>query len=114
MLGARLSGILLLMNCVVCPCRTAEPCRFELIDTSLRQRFTAPRSDEHERPMRAGEQPRKEAAESAGLGLSPVNVAANGSNLQAYGGCDVRYAQQLGADFVIAGECKRSPASSLT
>jgi len=33
--------------------------------------------------MRAGEQSHKEAAESASLGLTLVNVAAHGGNLQA-------------------------------
>ena len=32
-----------------------------------------------------------------------VNAAAHGTNLQACGGCDVQYAQQLGADLAITG-----------
>ena len=32
-----------------------------------------------------------------------MNAAAHGSNLQACGGCDVRYADQIGADLVLTG-----------
>jgi hypothetical protein len=56
--------------------------------------------------MRVGDQLRKELAESGKfrlLDVSPVNAAAHGSNLQACGGCDVQYAQRLGADLVITG-----------
>jgi hypothetical protein len=42
------------------------------------------------------------------LDIAPVNAAAHGSNLQACGGCDVQYAQQLGADLAITGVVKRS------
>jgi hypothetical protein len=37
------------------------------------------------------------------LDIAPVNAAAHGSNLQACGGCDVQYAQRLGADLAITG-----------
>ena len=56
--------------------------------------------------MRISDQLRKELAESGKfqlLDIAPVNAAAHGSNLQACGGCDVQYAQQLGADLVITG-----------
>jgi hypothetical protein len=49
---------------------------------------------------------RKELAESGKfrlLDIAPVNAAAHGSNLQACGGCDVKYSQQLGADLEITG-----------
>ena len=79
---------------------------FELLDTSLQGQMNGPRRDEHERLMRAGEQLRKELAESGKfqlLDILPVNAAAHASNLQACGGCDVRFAQQLGADLYITG-----------
>jgi hypothetical protein len=79
---------------------------FELIDTSLQGEINGPRTDEHDRLMRVGEQLRKELTESGKfqlLDISPVNAAAHGSNLQACGGCDVQYAQKLGADLVITG-----------
>ena len=57
--------------------------------------------------MRAGEQLRKELTESGKfqrLDISPVNAAAHDSNLQACGGCEVRFAQQLGVDLCIIGQ----------
>ena len=41
------------------------------------------------------------------LDISPVKAAADGSNLQACGGCDVQYAQRIGADLVITGVMKK-------
>ena len=79
---------------------------FELVDTSLQGEMNGPRSDEQGRLMRVGDQLRKELTESGKfhlLDISPVNAAAHGSNLQACGGCDVQYAQRLGADLVITG-----------
>lgn len=79
---------------------------FELVDTSLQGEVDGPRRDEHDRLMRAGDQLRRELAESGKfhlLDISPVNAAAHGSNLQACGGCDVQFAQQLGADLAITG-----------
>jgi hypothetical protein len=79
---------------------------FELVDTSLQGEVDGPRGDEQDRLMRAGDQLRKGLAESGKFHLvdiSPVNAAAHGSNLQACGGCDVQFAQKLGADLVITG-----------
>jgi hypothetical protein len=79
---------------------------FELVDTSLQGEVDGPRADEHDRLMRAGDQLRKGLAESGKfhlLDIAPVNAAAHGSNLQACGGCDVQYAQKLGADLAITG-----------
>jgi hypothetical protein len=79
---------------------------FELVDTSLQGEVNGPRTDEQDRLMRAGDQLRKGLAESGKFHLvdiSPVNAAAHGSNLQACGGCDVQFAQTLGADLAITG-----------
>jgi hypothetical protein len=79
---------------------------FELVDTSLQGEVNGPRTDEHDRLMRVGEQVRKDLAESGKfqlIDISSVNAAAHSSNLQACGGCDVQYAQKLGADLVITG-----------
>ena len=79
---------------------------FELVDTSLQGEVDGPRRDEQGRLMRAGDQLRRGLAESGKfvlLDVAPVNAAAHGSNLQACGGCDVQYAQQLGADLAITG-----------
>jgi uncharacterized protein DUF2380 len=106
---ARLAAILLALTLAV-PTR-ADPLKlavfdFELLDTSLQGELNGPRRDEHERLMRAGEQLRKELAEFGKfelLDISPINAAAHNSNLLACGGCDVRFAQQLGADLYIIG-----------
>jgi Protein of unknown function (DUF2380) len=79
---------------------------FELVDTSLEGAVGGPRVDEQRRLMDAGEQLRKALAESGKfvvLDIAPVHAAAHSSNLQACGGCDVEYAQQLGADLAITG-----------
>jgi uncharacterized protein DUF2380 len=79
---------------------------FELLDTSLQGEVDGPRTEEQGRLMRTGDQMRKALAESGQfdvLDIGPVNAAAHGSNLQACGGCDVGYAQQLGADLAITG-----------
>jgi hypothetical protein len=79
---------------------------FELVDTSLQGEVDGPRGDEQDRLMRAGDQLRKGLAESGKFHLvdiSPVNAAAHGSNLQACGGCDVQFAQKIGADLAITG-----------
>jgi hypothetical protein len=77
---------------------------FELIDTSLQGEMNGPRADEQDRLMRAGDQLRKGLSDSGKfriVDIAPVNAAAHGSNLQACGGCDVRFSQQLGADLFI-------------
>ena len=106
---ARLAAILLALTLAV-PARADPPklavFDFELLDTSLQGELNGPRRDEHERLMRAGEQFRKELAESGKfelLDISPINAAAHSSNLLACRGCDVRFAQQLGADLYIIG-----------
>ena len=83
---------------------------FELIDTSLQGEVDGPRADEHDRLMRVGDQLRKALTESGKfhvLDIASVNAAAHGSNLQACGGCDVQYAQQLGADLAITGTVQK-------
>ena len=79
---------------------------FELVDTSLQGEMYGPRSDEHDRLLHAGEQLRNDLAASGRfqvIDIAPVNAAAHGSNLQACGGCDVRFVEKLGADLVITG-----------
>jgi hypothetical protein len=79
---------------------------FELVDTSLQGEVYGARLDERDRLTRAGDQLRKELADSGKfevVDIAPVNAAAHGSNLQACGGCEVRFAEQLGADIAITG-----------
>jgi hypothetical protein len=99
-----------LMLVIVAPVRADQPklavFDFELIDTSLQGEMSGPRADEHDRLMRAGDQLRKGLSDSGRfqiVDIAPVNTAAHGSNLQACGGCDVQFAQQLGADLFIIG-----------
>jgi hypothetical protein len=79
---------------------------FEMIDTSLQGEVYGPRNDEQDRLKRVGDQLRKQLGESGKfqiLDIAPINAAAHQSNLQACGGCDVKLAQQLGADLEITG-----------
>jgi hypothetical protein len=79
---------------------------FEMIDNSLEAEMRVKRPDEQARLVKVGEQLRKELGESGKfqmLDIAPVNAAAHQSNLQACGGCDVKLAQQLGADLEITG-----------
>src|SRR5260370_37476565 len=105
-----LSRLIALILMVSAPAH-AEPAKiavfdFELVDTSLQGEVDGPRADEQRRLREAGDQLRKALADSGKfivLDIAPVNAAAHGSNLQACGGCDVQYAQKLGADLAITG-----------
>jgi hypothetical protein len=106
----RIAGFVIALLLVTSPAR-ADPPRvavfdFELVDTSLQGEVDGPRTDEQRRLVNAGDQVRKALAESGKfivLDIAPVNAAAHGSNLQACGGCDVQFAQRLGADLAITG-----------
>jgi hypothetical protein len=79
---------------------------FEMIDSSLQGEVYGKRADEQERLIRTGDQLRKELGQSGKfqiVDISPVNAAAHQSNLQACGGCDLKLAQQFGADLYISG-----------
>ncbi|MBR2117254.1 MAG: DUF3280 domain-containing protein [Afipia sp.] len=79
---------------------------FELFDTSLEGEKNGPRADEQGRLLRAGDQLRKGLADSGKfliVDITPLKSEAQGSNLQACGGCDVKFAKQLGADLAITG-----------
>ncbi len=83
---------------------------FELLDTSLEGEMRGPQTDEHDRLILISDLVRSKMAESGKfqlLDISPVKAAAEGSNLQACGGCDVQFAQRLGADLVITGVMKK-------
>jgi hypothetical protein len=83
---------------------------FELLDTSLEGEMRGPQADERDRLIRISDLVRRRLAESGKfqlLDISPVKAAAEGSNLQACGGCDVQYAQRIGADLVITGVMKK-------
>ena len=102
---------LIALTLVVSAPAHAEPAKiavfdFELVDTSLQGEVDGPRADEQRRLREAGDQLRKALADSGKfivVDIAPVYAAAHASNLQACGGCDVKYALQLGADLAITG-----------
>ena len=105
-----LSRLIALILLVSAPAH-AEPDKiavfdFKLVDTSLQGEVDGPRADEQRRLREAGDQLRKALADSGKfivVDIAPVYAAAHASNLQACGGCDVKYALQLGADLAITG-----------
>ncbi len=102
--------VLLLTLMMAAPARADPPkvavFDFELIDTSADGEVAGPKTGEQDRLMRADQRLRKELAESGKfqvLDIAPVRAEAQGSNLQACGGCDVQLAQKLGADLAMTG-----------
>ena len=107
-MNARLVLLALLLTVSV-PARADPPkvavFDLELLDTSLQGEVSGQKA-EQERLTRAGDQLRKALVESGKfvvLDIAPVNAAAHGRNLQACGGCDIQFAQQIGADLSITG-----------
>ena len=83
---------------------------FELIDSTLQGETDGQRADEHARLLRAGDQLRQGLAASGKyvlLDIAPVRALARNSNLQACGGCDVQFAQTLGADLAVTGTVQK-------
>lgn len=83
---------------------------FELLDTSLEGEMRGPQADERDRLIRISDLVRRQLTESGKyqlLDMAPVKAAAEGSNLQACGGCDVEYARRIGADLVITGVMRK-------
>jgi Protein of unknown function (DUF2380) len=109
-----LPAFAVLMLLVSTPARADTPklaiFDFELLDTSLEGEMRGPQADEHDRLIRISDQVRRQLTESGRfqlLDISPVKAAAEGSNLQACGGCDVDYAQKIDADLVITGVMRK-------
>jgi Protein of unknown function (DUF2380) len=83
---------------------------FELLDTSLEGEMRGPQAEERDRLIRISDLVRRQLTESGKyqlLDTAPVKAAAEGSNLQACGGCDVDYARRIGADLVVTGVMKK-------
>jgi hypothetical protein len=83
---------------------------FELVDTSLEGEMRGRQADEHNRLILISDQVRRQLSESGKfqiLDIAPVKAAAEASNLQSCGGCDVDYAQRIGADLVITGVMRK-------
>jgi len=105
-----LAVLVALMVIMAAPARADQPkiavFDFELLDTSLQGELDGPRKDEQARLVRVTQQLRQALADSGKfqvLDIAPVADAAHNSNLQACGGCDVKLAEQLGADIAITG-----------
>jgi hypothetical protein len=106
-----LGSIALLSLLSLAPVHAAEPPRLavfdlEMIDTSLPDPTRGLLADDIDRLQRTSDRLRKDLGESGKfqvVDISSVNAAAHQSNLQACGGCDVKLAQQLGADVEITG-----------
>jgi hypothetical protein len=114
----RMLGLIIVPMLLVSSPAFAEPLKaavfdFELLDTSLQGEMKGPQADEQRRLKDVTEQLRKaltDAGKFVVLDIAPVNAAAHASNLQACGGCDVQYAQQLGADIAITGVVQKVSA----
>jgi len=81
---------------------------FELIDTSLEGAVRGARADEQERLARVSDQLRKILRNSGRFSLvAPIAREAQASNLQACGGCDMRFAKRIGAELAITGTVQK-------
>jgi Protein of unknown function (DUF2380) len=86
---------------------------FELFDTSLQGEIKGPQADEQRRLKDITEQLRKGLADAGKfvvVDISPVDAAAHASNLQSCGGCDVQFAEKLGADVAVTGVVQKVSA----
>lgn len=107
----RVPGLLIALMLAVPSPAAAEPPKvavfdFELLDTSLQGAVNGAQAGEQRRLKDVTEQLRNALRGSGNfvvLDIAPVNAAAQASNLQNCGGCDVQYAQKLGADLAITG-----------
>ena len=83
---------------------------FELLDTSLEGEMRGPQADEHARLISISDLVRRQMTESGKFSLvdiAPVKAAAHGSNLQSCGGCDVQFAEKIGADLAVTGVMRK-------
>lgn len=79
---------------------------FEMVDTSLEGAAKGPRTDEATRLVWLGNELRRRLAQSGRvdvIDIAPVAAEAGGSNLRSCGGCDVRFARELGAKYSVIG-----------
>jgi Protein of unknown function (DUF2380) len=83
---------------------------FELIDTSLEGAIRGGRADEQDRLARLSDQLRqllRHSCQFSLVDLTPIANEAQASNLQACGGCDMRFAQRIGAKLAITGTVQK-------
>jgi len=102
--------VLLFVSCGTSVAQSVAVFDFELIDTSLEGAIRGARHDEQERLARLSGQLRQLLRDSGQFSLvdiRPIAREAQASNLQACGGCDVRLAQRVGAEFAITGTVQK-------
>jgi hypothetical protein len=83
---------------------------FELIDTSLDGEMNGPRADERSRLAMISRDLRARLADSHAVrivDIAAVDASAHAANLQACGGCDARFAAQVGATLAITGTVQK-------
>ncbi|MDB5655472.1 MAG: hypothetical protein JWQ94_3085 [Tardiphaga sp.] len=109
-----ISSVIVLLLALSSAARADEPKTavfdFELIDSSLQGEKDGQRADEQARLLRAGDQLRQGLTDSGRyvlVDIAPVRAEAHNANLQACGGCDVQFAQRLGADLAITGTVQK-------
>src|SRR5437764_4731220 len=86
--------------------RSAAVFDFELHDTSGADPLKAPDAEHRARLAQISERLRARLTESGRftvVDIAPVIRQAHASNLQACGGCDVTFADRIGADLSITG-----------
>ena len=86
--------------------RSAAVFDFELLDTSWADPLKAPDAEHRSRIAQASERLRARLAESGRfkvVDIAPVIRESHASNLQACGGCDVTFADRIGADLSVTG-----------
>src|SRR5262249_19375305 len=101
---------LLFVSCGTTVAQSVAVFDFELIDTSLEGEIRGVRPDEQERLTRLSDQLRQLLMDSGRfslLDITPIAREAQASNLQACGGCDMRLAQRIGAEFAITGTVQK-------
>jgi len=103
-------AIALPLALVLTSARASEPkiaiFDFEMVDTSLDGAANGPRADEAARLVRLGDDLRQRLAQSGRVDvvdIAAVAAQARASNLQSCGGCDVRFAEELGAKYSVTG-----------
>jgi hypothetical protein len=101
---------LLFVGCGPTAAQSVAVFDFELIDTSLEGAIRGARADEQERLARLSDQLRQLLRNSGRFSLvdiTPIAREAQASNLQACGGCDVRFAKRIGAELAITGTVQK-------
>src|ERR1700691_588961 len=79
---------------------------FEMVDTSLDGAANGPQADQSARLASLGNELRRRLSQSVQVDVvdtAPLAAEGRASNLHACGGCDVRFAHELGAKYSVTG-----------